>query len=100
MHIMVHVKERCIAVACGDGDQPVRWLANVGTSRFDAAQGRSLGVPSGVRLEDGSLLPLGGSLAEAGLADMQHVWIVYKAHGEGAPVNKKGVRQAADADES
>lgn len=59
MHIMVHIKQRCIAVSVGEpGNQPVQWLANVGTARYDAAQGRSLGMPVGVRLEDGSVLGL------------------------------------------
>jgi len=82
MHIMVHVKQKCLAVSVGDGDQPVRWLANVGTARYDSQQGRSLGIPAGVRLEDGSLLGLGQTLVEAGLRDMQHVWIMYKG-GQG-----------------
>ena len=82
MHIMVHVKDKCIAVSCGDGQQPVRWLANVGTSRFDDSQGRQLGQPAGVRLEDGTMLSLGQSLTDAGLTDHQHVWVVYKAFGK------------------
>mmetsp|Transcript_9073 Transcript_9073/g.18433 ORF Transcript_9073/g.18433 Transcript_9073/m.18433 type:complete len:84 (+) Transcript_9073:42-293(+) len=78
MHLLVHVKHKVVAVSCGDGAQPVRWLANVGIARFDAAQGRSLGMPTGVRLEDGTLLGLGTTLAEAGLTDMQHVWVLLK----------------------
>jgi hypothetical protein len=84
MHIIVHVRNKPIAVSVGEpGLQPVRWLANVGTARYDAAQGRCLGFPVGVRLEDGSLLGLNQSLAEAGLRDMQHVWVVYKGGGSG-----------------
>ena len=78
MNLMVHVKQRVVAVSCGDGSQPVRWLANVGTARYDSAQGRSLGMPIGVRLEDGTLLGLGQTLSEAGLSDMQHVWVLFK----------------------
>ena len=82
MHIIVHVRNKPIAVSVGEpGLQPVRWLANVGTARYDSAQGRCLGFPVGVRLEDGSLLGLNQSLAEAGLRDMQHVWVVYKGGG-------------------
>ena len=79
MHIMVHVKKKVIAVSCGDGMQPVRWLANVGTARYDDAQGRSLGMPVGVRLDDGSVVGLTQSLSQAGLKDGQHVFVVYKA---------------------
>ena len=42
MCVLVHVKQRCIAVSCGDGSQPVRWLANVGITRHDYSLGRSL----------------------------------------------------------
>ena len=87
---MVHVKDKAIAVSCGDGQQPIRWLANVGTARFDDAQGRQLGQPSGVRLEDGTMLSLGQSLTDAGLQDMQHVWVVYKAFGKVVRSGKSG----------
>ena len=70
------------AVSCGDGTQPVRWLANVGVTRYDDAQGRSLGVPIGVRLEDGTLLGLGQSISEAGIQDLQHVHVVLKGQGK------------------
>ena len=95
---MVHVKQRVIPVSCGDGAQPVRWLANVGMARYDEAQGRSLGSPVGVRLEDGALLGLGQTLGEAGLRDMQHVYVVFKAfRTEGK--KPSGGAAAADEDE-
>jgi len=78
MHVLVHVKDKAVAVSCGDGQQPVRWLANVGTARYDDAQGRQLGQPVGVRLEDGTMLSLQQSLTDAGISDMQHVWVVYR----------------------
>ena len=87
LNLMVHVKEKVIAVSCGDGSQPVRWLANVGLTRYDDAQGRSLGQPIGVKLEDGQRLGLGQKLIDAGLKDQQHVFIVLKGHRTG---NEKG----------
>ena len=39
MRVIVHVKEKCVPVAVGEGTQPVRWLANVGIARHDDQQG-------------------------------------------------------------
>ena len=78
MHIMVHIKKKVVAVSVGDGVQPMKWLANVGMARYDEGQGRSLGVPVGVRLANGTLLSLTQTLSEAGLQDLQHVWVVFK----------------------
>ena len=78
IHLMVHVKNRVIAVSCGDGAQPVRWLANVGLARYDDAQGRTLGAPSGISLEDGSSISLTQTIAQAGLRDQQHVYLQFK----------------------
>ena len=89
MHLMVHVKQKVVAVACGDGSQPVRWLANVGMARYDEAQGRSLGQPIGVRLEDGATLSLTQTLVDAGLQDQQHVWIVFKGFRSGGGAGTK-----------
>ena len=99
MLLMVHVKGKAIAVSCGDGRQPVRWLANVGMARFDEAQGRSLGQPVGVKLEDGTTLSLGQTLSDAGLRDQQHVWIVFKAHRIDGPQKKGQHAEAADDDD-
>ena len=78
MRVIVHVREKCVPVSVGEGTQPVRWLANVGIARFDEQQGRGLGSPMGVKAEDGSLLNMGVSLIDAGIKDMQHVWVVLK----------------------
>ena len=94
MHLMVHIKQKVIAVSVGDGTQPVKWLANVGMARYDEGQGRSLGLPSGVRLADGKLLSLTQTLAEAGLQDLQHVWLVFKSTKTG----KSGTASYGDDD--
>ena len=97
MHLMVHVKSKVCAIACGDGSQPVKWIANVATARYDEAQGRSLGQPSGVRLEDGTRLSLTQTLADAGLKNQQHLWIVFqKLRAGGAAPKATG---AADVDD-
>ena len=78
MKVLVHVKEKCIPVSVGNGDQPVRWLANVGIARHDDNQGRMLGLPVGVKAEDGSMLNMDSTLAAAQISDMQHVWVHFK----------------------
>jgi hypothetical protein len=87
MILLVHVKQKCISVSCGEGAQPVRWLANVGVMRYDTSQGRCLGEPLGIRLEDGRQLGLTQSLTEAGLQDMEHVWVVFK---DSKPDSRRG----------
>ena len=97
MHIMVHVKDKAVAVSCGDGHQPVKWLANVGMARYDDAQGRSLGTPAAVKLENGTPLTLTSTLTDAGLSDLQHVYVVFKPHQSPAQKGgKKGAMAAAD----
>lgn len=78
MKVLVHVKDKCIPVSVGNGDQPVRWLANVGIARHDDNQGRMLGLPVGVKAEDGSMLNMDSTLAAAQISDMQHVWVHFK----------------------
>lgn len=78
MKVLVHVKDKCIPVPVGDGDQPVRWLANVGIARHDDNQGRTLGLPVGVKAEDGSMLNMDSTLVAAQISDMQHVWVHFK----------------------
>eukprot|EP00964_Phaeocystis_antarctica_P091273 scaffold58510_cov66-Phaeocystis_antarctica.AAC.6 len=84
MKVLVHVKEKCIPVSVGNGDQPVRWLANVGIARHDDHQGLTLGLPVGVKAEDGSLLNMDSTLVAAKLTDMQHVWVTFKDHKDDA----------------
>ena len=78
MQVLVHVKEKCIPVSVGNGDQPVRWLANVGIARHDDNQGRMLGLPVGVKAEEGSMLNMDSTLVAAQISDMQHVWVHFK----------------------
>mmetsp|Transcript_28972 Transcript_28972/g.79119 ORF Transcript_28972/g.79119 Transcript_28972/m.79119 type:complete len:90 (-) Transcript_28972:946-1215(-) len=75
--LFVHIKQRVIRVSIGPGTQPVLWLANVAIARYDDTQGRSLGAPSGLNLEDGTQLSVKTSLKEAGLKDGQHVWVTF-----------------------
>lgn len=76
--VLVHVKQRCIPVSCGDGTQSARWLANVGMVRHDDFLGRSLGAPAGLKLGSGRMVPLQQSLNDAGIQDGHHVWVVLR----------------------
>ena len=78
MIVLVHVRQRTITVACGDGSQPVRWLANVGITRHDESLGRSLGAPVSMKMASGQLVPLDQTLVDAGIRNGQHVWVVLK----------------------
>ena len=107
MHVLVHIGAKSVLVSVGDGDQPVRWLANVGVARHDEQQGRSLGVPIGVKIDNGTMLNMQDSIAESGLTEVrapahtphrhtatqptparicvpraqgQHVWVVLKGN--------------------
>ena len=106
MHVLVHIGAKSVLVSVGEGDQPVRWLANVGVARHDEQQGRSLGVPIGVKIDNGTMLNMQDSIAESGLTEVrasshtapppppsrpqpylrgpraqgQHVWVVLKGN--------------------
>ena len=68
-------------------------------ARYDEAQGRTLGQPSGVRLEDGTMLSLGSTLQDAGLVDQQHVFIVFKSHQTQGQKPKGGITAADEGDD-
>lgn len=107
MHVLVHIGAKSVLVSVGEGDQPIRWLANVGVARHDEQQGRSLGVPIGVKIDNGTMLNMQDSIAESGLTEVrapahtphrhtatqptparicvpraqgQHVWVVLKGN--------------------
>ena len=71
MHVLVHIGAKSVLVSVGEGDQPIRWLANVGVARHDEQQGRSLGVPIGVKIDNGTMLNMQDSIAESGLTEVR-----------------------------
>mmetsp|Transcript_41663 Transcript_41663/g.117776 ORF Transcript_41663/g.117776 Transcript_41663/m.117776 type:complete len:143 (-) Transcript_41663:238-666(-) len=76
--IRVHVRERTFVVSCGDAGQRISWLANVGIVRYDdRTKGMELGVPRGVRLEDGTLLDMDDVICSR-LVDGSDVWVLLK----------------------
>ena len=75
MKVHVHVREKSFVVHCGEGEQDVRWLCMVGVARFDPSFGDETGDPVGLRLEDGTVLDMGGSVAET-LEEGTHTWVI------------------------
>jgi hypothetical protein len=82
MKVNVHVRNKLIEVHCGDGAQPVKWLADVGIFRFDASFGVSLGAPKAVRLENGTVLEPSVLVRDA-LKDGDTVYVVLRNEEEG-----------------
>lgn len=64
MRIRVSVRDLQLDVECGDGSQSLLWLCNAALCRHDRSYGLELGPPLGLRLEDGSQLPLHGTIAD------------------------------------
>lgn len=78
MQIQVHVREKVFTVHCGDGGQQIRWLATVGIGRYDPAHaGKELGVPRGLRLENGQALNPYDVICSR-LQDRENVWVILK----------------------
>merc|ERR1719335_1056580 len=78
MRVKVHVREKTFVVSCGDGGQRISWLANVGIVRYDEkTKGMELGVPRGVRLEDGTKLNMADIVCTR-LKDMSDVWVMLR----------------------
>lgn len=74
MRIRVNVKDKQIYVQCGEGDQPVRWLANAAINRYDRNNGLELGSPVSVTLEDGSQINMNSQINEK-LRDGEQVFV-------------------------
>ena len=85
MKVNVHVREKSFVVHCGEGGQDVRWLCMVGVARFDPSFGDETGDPVGLRLEDGTVLDMGGSVAET-LEDGTHVWVILDEPNSSSPL--------------
>ncbi len=64
-------------MSCGSGEQRVIWLAHVALARYDNSFGLELGVPKGLKTDEGDSLDSDSSINEV-LEDGQHVWVVLK----------------------
>ena len=70
-------QEKTFSVSCGSGEQRIIWLAHVALARYDNSFGLELGVPKGLKTDDGESLDNEASINET-LDDGQHVWVVLK----------------------
>ena len=75
LRINVHVRDKTISVQCGEGVQRAKWLGHVGIARYATAA--DLGVPQGIRMENGTLLDMEKPINEQ-LPDDEHVWILLR----------------------
>eukprot|EP00796_Vickermania_ingenoplastis_P010762 gene10762-7490_t len=73
MRIFVHVREKVIALQCGEGTQEVMWLANAAMVHYDSSFGRRFGPPTAVRKEGGVVCDPNARVCDA-LRDDQHVF--------------------------
>ena len=75
MRVRVGVRDKQIDVQLGDGQQTLLWLANAALCRYDHTMGLELGPPLGLRLEDGTQLPMHCAIADY-LVDGGQVFVV------------------------
>lgn len=75
MKIYLHVRDKTIAVECGDGSQKVRWLANVGVARYDDTFGKALGAPRGLQKEGGTQCNMEDRITDC-LEKDQHCFVI------------------------
>ena len=78
MRVRVGVRDKLLDIQVGVGSQSLLWLANAALCRYDASG--LTGPPLGLRLEDGTQLPLECTIAQY-LADGGQAFVVL-ARGE------------------
>ena len=71
MRVRVVVRDKQLDVQLGEGTQTLQWLANAALCRYDSSMGLELGPPLGLRLEDGTQLPMHCAISDY-LADGAH----------------------------
>jgi len=75
MKVYLHIRDKTIAVECGEGTQRIQWLANVGVARYDDSFGRTLGAPKGLQKEGGTPCDPNSTI-RAELASGQHAFVM------------------------
>jgi hypothetical protein len=75
MRVRVGVRDKQLDIQLGEGQQTLLWLANAALCRYDSSMGMELGPPLGLRLEDGTQLPLHCAVSDY-LADGAQVFVV------------------------
>jgi hypothetical protein len=64
MRVRVGVRDKQLDIQLGEGTQTLLWLANAALCRYDSSMGLELGPPLGLRLEDGTQLPMHCAIAD------------------------------------
>ena len=76
-YIFVHVCDKIIEVCCGNGRQRIKWLGHVAIAQWDEIdlQGwKRLGIPSGMKTQQGNDLQMGAVIREV-LKNRDHIFI-------------------------
>lgn len=74
MRIFVHIREKNIALQCGNGEQNVIWLANAAMVFYNDAVKQRRGSPTAVRKESGAICDPNARVCDV-LKDEQHVFV-------------------------
>jgi hypothetical protein len=98
MRVRVVVRDKQLDVQLGDGSQSMLWLANAALCRYDSSMGLELGPPLGLRLEDGTQLPLQCAVADY-LQDGAHVFVVLAREQEQEQMQQQQQQQEDEEDE-
>jgi hypothetical protein len=85
MKVQVIVKDKMIALHCGEGFQTVQWLANAALARYDASYGTQLGAPLGVVLKSGKALDMSATICDS-LVDGAQVFVQLRDESTMQPV--------------
>jgi hypothetical protein len=65
-------------VHCGDGKQPIRWLADVAVYKYDTNYNMCAGTPAALRYENNVEVDMNSSINNEGLKDDGHLFLHFK----------------------
>ncbi|CCW71283.1 unnamed protein product [Phytomonas sp. Hart1] len=77
MRIFVHIRDKIIALQCGDGTQEVSWLGNAAMVHYDSSFSKRYRVPVPIRKEGGIACDPEALIYEV-LDDNQHVFAEFE----------------------
>lgn len=75
MKLNVYIKDKKYVIEVGDASQSLKWLADVANFRLKRDSPHSSASPTIIRLENGDLLELEGTIKENFLQD-QNIWVI------------------------
>lgn len=74
MRIFVHIREKTVALQCGEGQQNVLWLGNAAMVFYYDVVSERRGTPIAVRKESGATCDPNARVCDV-LKDDQHVFV-------------------------